>query len=143
MEELKIKRLHESAVVPTKGSAEAAGLDLYSLQDATIGPGETCMISSGISVEIPKGYFGGVYPRSGLSCKSGIRLANSVGVIDSDYRGAIGLPLHYDSDEDYFVKKGDRVAQLVIQPYLNCVPVEVPELTNTARGNDGFGSTGK
>ena len=141
--ELKFKKLDPDATMPTKATDEAAGMDLYSTVDAIIAPGHSAMISSGLAVEIPKGFFGAIYARSGLSTREGIRPSNCVGIIDSDYRGPIGLPLYNDSDKLYRVLKGDRVAQLIVQPYLNCVPVEVDDLEKTERGTNGFGSSGK
>ena len=141
--ELKFKKLDPDAIMPTKATEEAAGMDLYSTVDAIIAPGHSAMISSGLGVEIPKGFFGAIYARSGLSTREGIRPSNCVGIIDSDYRGPIGLPLYNDSDKLYRVLKGDRVAQLIVQPYLNCVPVEVDALRKTERGANGFGSSGK
>lgn len=137
------KKLDPDAKLPTKATWDSAGLDLYSLDTAVISPGETLNIRSGLAVEIPYGYFGGIYARSGLSTIHGIRPANCVAVIDSDYRGQIGIPLHNESDKVYKIQKGDRVAQLVIQPCLYAVPVEVKELSDTKRGEYGFGSSGK
>ena len=140
---IRFKKLDPDAKLPTKGSDGAAGLDLYSLDTAVIYPGEVCNIRSGLAVEIPRGYFGAIYARSGLSAIHGIRLANDVGIIDSDYRGQIGIPLYNDSGKMYKIHKGDRVAQIIIQPHLVCVPVEAESLSETDRGVDGFGSTGK
>lgn len=141
--ELKFKKLDPDAKLPTKATPDAAGMDLYSLDTAVISPGEVAMLRSGLAVEIPYGYFGGLYARSGLSTNNGIRLANDVGIIDSDYRGQIGIPLYNDSDKIYKVHRGDRVAQLIIQPCLNCIPVNVKDLQETRRGENGFGSSGK
>lgn len=141
--ELKFKKLDPNAITPTKATEDSAGMDLYSPSDAILPPGSAAMISSGLAVEIPRGFFGAIYARSGLSTREGIRPANCVGIIDSDYRGPIGLPLYNDSDKLYKVLKGDRVAQLIVQPYLNCVPVEVGDLNETERGENGFGSSGK
>lgn len=142
-----IKRLNEGAIVPTKGSEYAAGLDLYAITNTTekevcISPGGTVMIGTGIAAEIPNGFFGGIFARSGLASKRGLRPANCVAVIDSDYRGELIVALHNDSDEYATIKDGDRIAQLVIMPYLDVQLNEVCELSDTSRGDGGFGSTG-
>lgn len=150
---VKIKKLYEDAILPSRKSDSAAGYDLYAYcnyfeQDepiAEIAPHETWKISTGLAIEIPEGYFGAIFARSGLSTKEGLRPANCVGVIDSDYRGEIIVPLHNDGVDSKYkdVMYGDRIAQLVIMPYL---PVEfevVERLSDTERGNGGFGSTGK
>lgn len=142
-----IKKINSNAITPTYGSTEAAGLDLYALIDTEtnslfIPSHTTVKINTGIAMEIPKGYFGAVYARSGLSIKNGLRPANCVGVIDSDYRGEIIVALHNDSSEDYIINNGDRIAQIVITPYLTIEPNEVAELSDTERGEGGFGSTG-
>ena len=104
---------------------------------------ETEKIGTGLSVEIPEGYFGAIFARSGLASKNGIRPANCVGVCDCDYRGEYIVPLHNDTDEDYTVNHGDRIAQLIVLPYLTIEFNEVSDLTETSRGIQGFGSTGK
>ena len=142
---LKIKLLTENAVVPTVGSKNAAGLDLYAYieeGDIIVESFTTVKINTGIAVEIPDGYFGGVYARSGLATKQGLRPSNCVGVIDSDYRGEVMVALYNDSDKPRTVVNGDRIAQLIIQPYLNAEIDIVDELSETDRGNGGFGSTG-
>ena len=141
--ELKFKKTGPDAVLPTKATEGSAGLDLYSTEEAVIMPHTSVHVHSELAVAIPDGYFGAIFPRSGLASIKGIRLANSVGVIDSDYRGAMLLPLYNDSDKMYRVHKGDRVAQLVIIPCLSCEPVEVGELDETDRGSKGLGSSGK
>ena len=135
----------KTAKLPTRGSREAAGLDLYAdlMEPMSILPGETKNISSGIAVEIPEGYFGGVFCRSGLATNRGLRLPNCVGIIDSDYRGPIGVALHNDSHERKVVLPGERVAQLIILPYPEIKFVEVAALSTTERGERGFGSTGR
>ncbi len=143
---MKIKILSPYAKLPTRGSEYAAGYDLYACMDdwseVTIYPGATCKIGTGIAVQVPHGYFGGIYPRSGLATKLGLRLANSVGVLDEDYTGEVVVALHNDSDTPRTVVNGDRIAQLIIQPY-GIVEFEVVEsLDETARGEGGFGSTG-
>ena len=142
---IKIKKLNENAVLPTCGSEYSAGYDLYAAGSYVIKPHDTQLISTAIAVEIPEGYFGAIYARSGLATKEGIRPANCVAVIDADYRGEIKIPLHNDGIKPthYIVSKGERVAQLVIQPFLKIDWEEVEELSETSRESGGFGSTGK
>ncbi len=141
---IKIKRLKNGAVIPTRGSEYAAGSDLYSAEnDLYIEDRQTVMIGTGIAMEIPEGYVGLVYARSGLACKEGLAPANKVGVIDSDYRGEIKVALYNQSGEKKLVKKGERIAQIVIAPFLTPQFTEVSELDETDRGDGGFGSTGK
>lgn len=140
------KKLKEDAIEPTKGSAAAAGCDLYipaNAGDIEIKPFSTVMIGTGIAIELPDNTFGAVFARSGLATKQGLRPANCVGVVDSDYRGEVGVALHNDSEETKIIHGGDRIAQLIVIPYLDSTFVEVDELTDTDRGKDGFGSTGK
>lgn len=142
--EIKIKKLKNDAVIPTKGSPFAAGSDLYSAEnDLVIEAGKTAMIGTGLAMEIPEGYAGLVYARSGLACKEGLAPANKVGVIDSDYRGEIKVALHNHSSERKTVKKGERIAQIVITPFLSADFCEAEQLNQTVRGEGGFGSTGK
>ena len=140
-----IKKLRPNAVIPTSGSASAAGYDLYACLDepVIIPSGATVKVGTGLSIEVPDGYFGAVFARSGLASKNGIRPANCVGVCDSDYRGEYIVPLHNDSAEDYLVRPGDRIAQLIVIPFLSVQFSEVTELSETARGDSGFGSSGK
>ena len=142
---IKVKKLTPEAVVPTLGSKFAAGADLYSAEkgDVVIAPGETKFIGTGIAVEIPEGYVGLVYARSGLACKSGLAPANKVGVIDSDYRGELIVALHNHSAETRTVEDGQRIAQMVLTPYLTADFVVSDKLDETERGSGGFGSTGK
>lgn len=142
---VKVKKLTTTAILPKQQSAGAAGFDLCAdiKEDVVIKPHQTVMISSGIAFEIPAGYFGAIYARSGLSTKRGLRPANCVGVIDSDYRGPVGLPLHNDTDEVRIVKPRDRVAQMVIQEAFGVILEEADELSETERGSGGFGSTGR
>ncbi len=141
---MKIKLVSPNAVVPTYGSKCAAGMDLYSSDTYSIAPGETVLVHTGISMEIPDGYFGAIYPRSGLATKRGLRLANCVGVVDSDYRGEIMVALYNDSTETQSVELRDRIAQMVIQPYERPQVFDVVnELSNTERGSGGFGHTGR
>lgn len=139
------KKLREDAAAPTRGSTEAAGYDLRACMDApvTIAPGETAMIGTGLSVAVPEGYFGAVFARSGLASKQGLRPANCVGVCDSDYRGEYTVAMHNDSALPREIKPGERIAQLVVIPYLALEFEETEELDATARGAGGFGSTGK
>lgn len=139
-----VKKLRENAVLPRYGSAEAAGADLYACieSDVTIAPHATALIPTGLAMEIPKGYAGLVYARSGLATKRGLAPANKVGVIDSDYRGEVMVSLHNHSGVPQTVAVGERIAQLVVAPFLACEFAEEDELTDTARGAGGFGSTG-
>ena len=145
METINVKKLRDGAQLPTFGSAEAAGADLYACLDAPvlIKPGESAFISTGLSMEIPKGCAGLIYARSGMACKRGLAPANKVGVIDSDYRGEFMVVLHNHSKEPQTVCHGERIAQLVITPVLIPAYVEVEELSDTQRAGGGFGSTGQ
>ena len=145
MEPIRVKRLKENAVLPTYGSAEAAGADLYACLDAevVIEPGMSAFIPTGLAMEIPRGCAGLIYARSGLACKRGLAPANKVGVVDSDYRGEFMVVLHNHSAHAQTVCHGERIAQLVITPVLTPAYVEAEELTDTARASGGFGSTGK
>ncbi len=143
---VKVKRLKDTATTPTRGSEKAAGYDLYACIDegsVTIPPHETVKIGTGLAFEVPDGYFGAIYARSGLATKQGLRPANCVGVADSDYRGEYIVALYNDSQENRIVSHGDRIAQLVILPYLACEFMEAEELESTKRADGGFGSTGK
>ena len=142
---IRVKKLHENAILPTYGSAEAAGADLYSCleQAVTVAPGETVWIPTGLAMEIPKGCAGLVYARSGLACKKGLAPANKVGVVDSDYRGEIMVSLHNHSDSVQEIAKGERIAQIVFTPYVTARFEEADTLNDTQRGTGGFGSTGK
>lgn len=142
---LNIKRLTETAKIPTRGSDMAAGYDLYAdtAEAITIPPHETVLVSTGITIEIPEGYFGAIFARSGLASKRGLRPANCVGVVDPDYRGAWMIAVHNDTDEMRTVEAGERIAQMVVMPYLSIDFEEVEELSETKRGDGGFGSTGR
>ena len=144
MEPIKVKKLRENAILPTYGSAEAAGADLYACleADVTIAPGKTAFIPTGLAMELPMGCAGLIYARSGLACKRGLAPANKVGVIDSDYRGEFIVALHNHGDAEQTVSNGERIAQLIITPVLTPAYEETDELTNTGRGQGGFGSTG-
>jgi len=145
MEQIKIKKLNDKAIIPTKGSLQAAGYDLYACaeNDVVIAPHSSIKVGTGISMAIPEGYFGAVYARSGLSAKQGLRPANCVGVIDSDYRGEVIVALHNDSEIEKKIDKNERIAQLVVMPYLSVEFQETDELDTTVRGSGGFGSTGE
>ena len=142
---IKYKKLNKNAAAPTQGSAEAAGFDLYAAinEDLAIPAHSTTKIGTGIAMEIPHGTFGAIFARSGLATKQGLRPANCVGVIDSDYRGEIIVAVHNDTDLEQTIAAGDRIAQLVVIPFLPIRFIEVEELTDTDRGEGGFGSTGK
>ena len=144
-QQVRIKKLHPDAVIPTYGTPFAAGADLYACMDSsvTIEPGQTQFIHTGLSVEIPVGVAGLVYARSGLACKKGIAPANKVGVIDADYRGEIMVALHNHSSEAVTIESCERIAQLVITPFLTAQFEETDELGDTERGEGGFGSTGR
>ena len=145
MNPVRVKKVRPDAKLPTYGSDEAAGADLYACleEDVVIAPGQSAWITTGISMEIPRGYAGLIYARSGLACKRGLAPANKVGVVDSDYRGEFMIVLHNHGSEPQTVSHGERVAQLVITPVLTPGFVEVVQLDETQRGSDGFGSTGK
>lgn len=140
---MKVKRLYEEALLPTKATEGSAAFDLYAYTEAPLEPGETFKYKTGIAIEIPEGRVGLIFPRSGLSTKFGIRLSNCVGVIDSDYRGEIIVALHNDGDESYMINRGDRIAQLMIVDIPKIGIEEVAELSDTKRGIGGFGSSGK
>jgi len=139
---INIKKLEPEAIIPTKGSDAAAGVDLYAPRALVIHPGSNGIINTGLAIEIPDGYFGAIFARSGMATRKGLRPANCVGVIDSDYRGEIIVVLHNDTDIIRPVQEGDRIAQLVILPYEKIEFSEVEELTDTERADGGFGSTG-
>ena len=145
MAPIPVKILREGAILPTYGSAEAAGADLYACLEApvTIEPGKTAFIPTGIAMAVPQGCAGLIYARSGLACKRGLAPANKVGVIDSDYRGEILVALHNHGTEAQTVSHGERVAQMVITPVLTPAYEVAEELTDTDRAAGGFGSTGK
>jgi len=143
--QLKVK-LTDGAPIPRHAKPGDAGLDLTSRERVKLYPGDTAIVGTGVSVELPEGYFGLVAPRSGLASKHNITLANTPSVIDSGYRGEIMLALHnigHSADHIYTVERGDRVAQLVVVPYASAECVEVGELSETKRGEGGFGSSGK
>ena len=145
MPQISVKKLDERAVLPTYGSEFAAGADLYAVSDEELvfAPGETKFVKTGLAMEIPEGYAGLIYARSGLACKRGLAPANKVGVVDSDYRGEVMVALHNHSAVEQRVAPGERIAQLVVAPFLKATFVQADELEETARGEGGFGSTGR
>ena len=145
MQTVRVKKLRENAILPTYGSAEAAGADLYACLDGDlqIEPGESCFVPTGLAMEIPKGYAGLIYARSGLACKRDLAPANKVGVVDSDYRGEFMVVLHNHGSQVQTVSHGERIAQLVVTPVLTPNFVECDDLTDTQRAAGGFGSTGR
>ncbi len=142
---VRYQKLDPRATTPSYGSAAAAGADLYALTDTplTLAAGETAMVHTGIAVEIPQGYVGLVFARSGLACKQGLAPANKVGVIDADYRGEIMVALHNHGTVHRTIESGERIAQLVLVPYLTAEFTEADSLSETDRGAGGFGSTGR
>lgn len=145
MEKIRIKRLRDGAKLPTYGSEYASGADLYACLDAevTIEPGKTAWIPTGIAMEIPVNCAGLIFARSSMGAKRGLAPANKVGVIDPDYRGEVQVVLHNHSGETQTVAPGERIAQLVVVPVFTPGFVEAEELSDTLRGEGGFGSTGK
>lgn len=145
MDPVRVKMLREGASLPTYGSAQAAGADLYACLESavTIAPGETAFIPTGIALEVPVGCAGLVYARSGMACKRGLAPANKVGVVDSDYRGEIMVALHNHGNIPQTVENGERIAQFVITPVLTPAYEAVEQLSDTVRNQGGFGSTGK
>lgn len=142
---INIKKLNENAIIPTRGSEGAAGVDLYACTSSSIVimPHNTVKIGTGLAIELPYGYFGAIFARSGLATKQGLRPSNCVGVCDEDYRGEYVVALHNDTDEPQTINPMERIAQLVVMPYLPVEFNEVNELSDTERGDGGFGSTGK
>ena len=144
MPTITVKKLNEKAILPTYGSDFSAGADLYALIEENVEflPNETKLIPTGLAMEIPVGYAGLIYARSGLASKRGLAPANKVGVVDSDYRGEIMVALHNHSDKIQKIEPQERIAQLVVTPFLKADFVEVENLGETLRGEGGFGSTG-
>lgn len=142
---IKIKKLNENAIIPTRGSKYAAGYDLYACIDKSIdvAPHTTAKISTGLAIQPPRNCFGAIFARSGLATKEGLRPANCTGVCDEDYTGEYIVALHNDSDEWRTIEPDERIAQLVIMPYIPVSFTEVDSLDETERGSGGFGSTGK
>lgn len=144
MMNVKIKKLNENAIIPTRGSEYAAGYDLYACttENIVIEPHSTVKVGTGLAIEIPDGYFGAIFARSGIATKRGLRPSNCVGACDSDYRGEYIVALHNDTDVPQTIEPHERIAQLIVMPYLPVEFTEVEELTDTVRGSGGFGSTG-
>ncbi len=140
---VRFKKLDPEAVMPVYGTEYSAGADLVSISDVTIAAGGTAMVHTGLALEIPSGLVGLVCARSGLASRHGIAPSNKVGVIDSDYRGEIMVSLHNHSNEPWQIVKGDRIAQLILMPYIMADFDETDELHETGRGEGGFGSTGR
>ncbi len=145
MPKVAIKKLDENAVLPTYGSPYAAGADLYALTDTELvfAPHETKLVRTGLAMEIPEGYAGLIYARSGLASKRALAPANKVGVVDADYRGEVMVALHNHSDKEQSIAPKERIAQLVIAPFLKAEYYEAETLSDTVRGEGGFGSTGR
>ena len=144
MNAIRVKKLNPKAILPTYGSEQAAGADLYAClnEDVTVGPGESVFVPTGLAMEIPAGCAGLIYARSGLACKRGLAPANKVGVIDSDYRGEFIVVLHNHGSQPQTVSHGERIAQLVITPVLTPSYILTDELSDTQRAGVGFGSSG-
>lgn len=142
---IKVKRVSEYAKLPTRGSEKAAGYDLYAAleREVEIAPHETVKIDTGLQFELPDGYFAAIFARSGIAAKEGLRPANCTGVCDSDYRGNYIVALHNDSELKRTVAPGERIAQMIVMPYLAVEFDETDDLSATERGAGGFGSTGK
>jgi dUTP pyrophosphatase len=142
--QIKYKKLNDFAHEPTRGSEEAAGYDLYAAIEnpIPIPPDATVQIGTGLAFEIPKGTFAGIFARSGLATKQGLRPANCVGVCDSDYRGEYIVALHNDLKIGQIINPGDRIAQMILLPYVPMIFEEIEDLSETNRGDGGFGSTG-
>ncbi len=145
MDAIRVKILKEGAKLPTYGTAEAAGADLYACisEPITIQPGESAFVPTGIALEVPKGCAGLIYARSGLACKRGLAPANKVGVVDSDYRGEITVVLYNHGNVPQTIENGERIAQFIITPVLTPAYAIAEELSDTERNTGGFGSTGK
>lgn len=139
-----VKKLRDDAIIPTQGSKYAAGYDLYAAIDApiTIKSEETVKIGTGLAFELPEGFFAGIFTRSGLATKQGLRPANCVGVVDCDYRGEVIVAIHNDSNRNTVIAPGDRIAQMILLPYQSMEFTEVNDLNETDRGDGGFGSSG-
>jgi len=145
MANIKVKKLNNLAKIPSRGSLNAAGYDLYAAINEKIGirPHETVKVETGLSFELPQGTFAAIFPRSGIATKRGLRPANCVGVIDSDYRGPVIVALHNDTDETQIIEPQERIAQMILLPYIEMKFNEVNTLSNTVRGDGGFGNSGR
>ena len=142
---INVKKLNDLAKLPTRGSSDAAGYDLYTATsyNIEIQPHTTVKIGTGLSFELPQGTFAAIFPRSGIATKRGLRPANCVGVVDSDYRGEVIVALHNDTDEVQSIEPQERIAQIILLPFVEMSFNEVDELSDTARGESGFGGSGK
>ena len=142
---INVKKLNDLAKLPTRGSSDAAGYDLYTATsyNIEIQPHTTVKIGTGLSFELPQGTFAAIFPRSGIATKRGLRPANCIGVVDSDYRGEVIVALHNDTDEVQSVEPQERIAQMILLPFVEMSFNEVDELSDTARGESGFGGSGK
>ncbi len=142
---IKVKRVSPTALLPTQGSKYAAGYDLYAdlTEDLKIAPHTTVIVDTGLQMELPEGYFAGIFARSGIATREGLRPANCVGVCDSDYRGNYMVAIHNDSETERTVTRHEKIAQMIVLPYLPLEFEEVAQLSDTDRGAGGFGSTGK
>ena len=142
---IKIKKLNNLAKMPSRGSSDAAGYDLYAATDQIldIAPHSTIKVGTGLSFELPEGTFAGIFARSGIATKRGLRPANCTGIIDSDYRGPVIVALHNDTDEIQSIEPGERIAQMILLPFVSMDFNEVNELSDTARGEGGFGDSGR
>ena len=145
MTDINVKKLNDFAKLPTRGSSGAAGFDLYAATDSIIdiAPHSTMKIDTGLSFELPEGTFAGIFARSGIATKRGLRPANCTGIIDSDYRGPVIVALHNDTDEIQSIEPGERIAQMILLPFVSMDFNEVNELSDTARGEGGFGDSGR
>lgn len=145
IENINVKKLNDLAKLPTRGSSDAAGYDLYAAtsHNIEIQPHTTVKIGTGLSFELPQGTFAAIFPRSGIATKRGLRPANCVGVVDSDYRGEVIVALHNDTDEVQSIESQERIAQMILLPFVEMSFNEVNELSDTVRGKGGFGSSGK
>ena len=142
---VRVKKVSNTAILPSRGSSSAAGYDLYAdlPEEIQIRPHETVTVDTGLQFELPEGYFAGIFARSGIAAREGLRPANCVGICDSDYRGNYMVALHNDSNEVRTVKVHEKIAQMIVMPYMMLEFEEAEELSTTARGDGGFGSTGK
>lgn len=142
---VRVKKVSNTAIIPSRGSSSAAGYDLYAdlPEEIQIRPHETVTVDTGLQFELPEGYFAGIFARSGIAAREGLRPANCVGICDSDYRGNYMVALHNDSNEVRTVKVHEKIAQMIVMPYMMLEFEEAEELSTTARGDGGFGSTGK
>ena len=145
IENINVKKLNDLAKLPTRGSSDAAGYDLYATTsyNIEIQPHTTVKIGTGLSFELPQGTFAAIFPRSGIATKRGLRPANCVGVVDSDYRGEVIVALHNDTDEVQSIEPQERIAQMILLPFVEMSFNEVNELSDTVRGESGFGGSGK